>query len=72
MSAATTKHMFESSIKLLARPAGFEIEPERETGTMEAADVAMILEFSDCSCLSSKVLTSHGLGWMPTAYLESA
>lgn len=71
VSTSTMKHMFQESVQLSAYPPGFSDEPDRATGVMENTDVALILEFSDGSHLAAKVLTSHGWGWIPTAYLEN-
>lgn len=66
------KHFFNESVELSACPPGFSEELDKATCTIEYTDVAMIIEFSDSSHLSAKILTSHGWGWIPTAYLESA
>lgn len=66
-----TKHLFESNIQLMSRPPGFDDDEGHITGIMGYNDVAMIIEFSDCSRLSTRILVSQGLGWIATGFLES-
>lgn len=72
-NATIVKHMFNPGVDLSSNPPGFfSDDVDRVTCTMEYNDVAMVLSFSDSSRLSTKVLTSHGWGWLPTAYLQCA